>query len=1064
MEKGDMSTDDPVVSEVIRMRASAGSGKTHALALRYLKILLSDGTGRSELPGLLAVTFTNKAASEMQSRILSWLKALAFRDEIYGVSGWLRRKLGLGVEELGRRAEEKLEEIFNDFRSFQVKTIDSFLVGLAHGAALEVGLPPGGEPVVDTKPVAEQALRELLDEAERNAVLADNFDRIVQRILTVRQELGWDVGEEFLKIGEALRALRARTGKAFKPVSPDLNGLSAIQEGAVADAKELAELFTGGTLKTISRKPALASELVDFCERGNLALLKSNYFSKEALEAVVASEYRRAVTPEMKELWRGFRRKLSAYAIAGATVSSLSFLEVFDRVEGTITRRLREENRFLLESLPFIFKDFLGGGGVPAAYFYWGERIRHFLLDEFQDTNLVQWETLRPLVVEALSVGGSLFIVGDVKQAVYGFRGGDSRLFGEITGELRVEPIDDSLNTNRRSRKVLVDFFREVFSEKKLGEWAKWALLDKNGRKKKDDVGKLIEENLDSIVEEFRDADQKAVREGGFVRVESIAVTGKEDGKELNTDEAKAWLVRKASTEIVENLLEREYGYGDIAFLVRTNREASICSRILLEEGKPVVSEATLSLDSCQPVRELVGFLTFLDSPVDDLSFANFIGGAVFNGATGFSRECFHGLIEEKSNNREKALYLRFKKEYEEVWRKWIEPSFRSVGYQTPYDLVQDLLARFDLRKRFHAFEAFFYHLLECLKTLEDDGKTSLGDFIAFYGNRNNADKLMVPLHDKPGAIRVLTVHKAKGLGFPVVILPFPYMEVKSRRWTMLETAETKIPVSITKKLARWNDQLHEKDIEGLKEGLFEELHLFYVSLTRAMDELYVYLPSRKLESQRLLKGKKQVPINIPEEAPLVLGNKTQMSQSAVGTPKEHPPKQRSPGWKWVKHLEISKREGGPLSSTEVRLASRRGTLVHLALQAGATSKEETAAALECEGATPQEVEEIALLLKRMAKEPSIRPFMEAFDRTKVRNELSILDEEGRLHVVDRLLYGSEGLTIIDWKTGDPETKKHSAQLLGYCRLLTRIYPGRPIKAFLVYVDKLEVKEVPWPG
>lgn len=1035
MENGETFT--PV--GVIQLNASAGSGKTHALALRYLSLLLRSPAPGEEMGRILAVTFTRKAAGEMRERILAWLEGLPRSDgkEIRIVREALLRQTGLPRAVLSARAEEALGEIFLRWPYFAVGTIDSFLTAAARASAFEVGLPHGFEVALSVTPRLRRALLGLLAEAGRDEGLRRDLLRLFEEMLVSQPDTSWNVVEEFLKEQKNLHDRMAGMVTFPQPLEEAERALEEHLEKVGRAAEEVRRCIEERGL-AIKNGAAFLRQLDEIARRpsvGSFQRAESQHWKKESLHDFVQKRCADNVGPEEEEAWRKLRRSLGAAVLCHAVALGNPALHLHERLAAALDDEARRENAVLLEEVTRRLVRHLGRGSLPSVYLSLGERYTHLLVDEFQDTSELQWMALSPLAEEALSRGGSFFFVGDPKQVLYRFRGGAPHLFGEVFDDLgcRFQGEARDLPVNYRSRKVLVDFFNETFSVEALRRWA----VEK---------ATVTGEDFDAVVAPFfRFQPQQSApdREGGYVRI--VRFSPAEDGGGEKPLEQAA---RQTVDELVPDLLQRGYAPGEVAFLVRKNAEAEVITRVLEEAGRRVATESSARVTSHPRVQELLALLRFLDAPTDDLSFAAFASGALMEKASGPAPADLHALFCRWASRREGALYRAYREAFPRAWEAFVEPLFQGVGYLSPYDLIQDFLERSGAFARFPDDEAFLSHFLEVVSRKEREGAATAGSLLDSLKEDPEEEGLAVPLPEGGDAFRVLTVHKAKGLGFPVVVLLLPDLELEGDN-TFFVPVEEKVHWA---RLRTWSRALAPPLEEAWQRSkvlsLRDELCAFYVALTRAREELHIVLggpPPR---------GSVPPPV-VPFEvgAPCIHEKKGDpQARLLTRLPSRSP---------WRSRILPPADPAYRPPTPEAGEAVRWGKLVHGALEAGFQGKEGEERILITLGAGPAEARELAGRLRALLAHPLLGPFLNP-PSGEVLNETEIVDAEGRIHRVDRLVVEKDRVTVVDWKTGQEESEAHREQVARYCRLVSALYPGREVRGRVVYLVLEKVEEVPW--
>jgi ATP-dependent helicase/nuclease subunit A len=502
---------------------------------------------------------------------------------------------------------------------------------------------------------------------------------------------------------------------------------------------------------------------------------------------------------------------------------------------------LRKEVRVLAESKG----ELLGGAWLDRTYEYLHENqvpgeyaflklgsvVRHFLIDEFQDTSRRQWETLTVLIDECLASGGTLFYVGDVKQAIYGWRGGDWRLFGEVMREdfPSVEPgrrAEKVLETNYRSLPAIVEFNNTLYStlvDPALGrELAAHMMPSKTTAETCEELAATLAANFADVVQKVRPSLPEGAGEG-FVC--ALDIWG--DAETIAAG-VEGWLRR----QVKEVWQERKKG---IAVLVRSNRQAEAVATWLIAEGVPIVTENSLRLRSSPLVKGLVSFLHFLEYPLDDLAFWGALASPLFKGLVtpGESLEAFL-----TGGRWPRPLYRAFERAFPEESRHLVRTILARSGFLTPYDLVREVLATFDVERRFPDQAVFTNRFLEIVFQAEARRSLSLSGFLEFWDETGAEEQVGLP--EDLSAVRILTIHKAKGLEFPVVFVPFTNWKRRHDKEGFtsdggLVWLESSGGVPLPPELA-------EQRLRSTMKDVIENLNLLYVATTRPTDALYLYV------------------------------------------------------------------------------------------------------------------------------------------------------------------------------------------------------------------------------
>jgi ATP-dependent exoDNAse (exonuclease V) beta subunit len=769
---------------------------------------------------IMAITFTNRAAAEMKERIIRALKQIALNA---ADGPRLSRETGLEP----RAAEAWLDIILAHFNDFHCRTIDSLVYALLRAFSLEMGLRP-----------------ELKVVFEEDAVLDLCFDRLLAGVEWREAEdrlcrLFADLLETYLRIEEAggmvvERGIRRRIRELYKKTdstctagpSPDLGKAEGELKRTAGEL--LTALNKAGVVDGLNKRSFQEAFLQE-----PLLHLEKAFFEKAAFAELLTSKTRgldERNRAHLDALYEGLKQARALYLAALARARVHAYMRALEELQHEMKRLSEREGVILGGGWHSLVRGYLQGGLDRGAHAFLklGSRIRHFLIDEFQDTSRPQWEALLPLLEESLSTGGSLFYVGDVKQAIYGWRGGDWRLFKEATAATFPSvPLEErrtqTLTMNYRSLPAIVEFNNGLYRLFTDAQFARRIATVILGEKSEEWAQELLAQ---SIARNFEDVEQEIApllqkgREGGTVEIASFAASG----------EKLRQAVKERLIEQVKEVWKRREGKG-IAVLVRRNADAEAIAAWLMTEGIPVVTENSLRLRSSDLIKGLVSFLRFLDYPLDDLSFWGALASRIFQGLPGVPAGALEAFLRE--GRWQPPLYRSFEKRLPAVAAEFIRPLLARVGFVTPYDLAREVCERFHLVDRFPEEQVFIQRFFELIFQTETRGERSLSHFLQFWEEGGMEEKIGLP--EEISAVRVLTVHKAKGLEFPAVFVPFT-------NWRLDHPRLAKLPEGCFASLKRPLPAGLEKErMRMMINDALEALNLLYVATTRAEAELYLY-------------------------------------------------------------------------------------------------------------------------------------------------------------------------------------------------------------------------------
>lgn len=818
------------MASLYQVKASAGSGKTYDLTRRFLCLLAACGapgpaaasscglgSGPSGWDEILAITFTNAAAGEMRDRVIGRLKAIALGTPEQDIP------LTPGM------AARWLEVILRDLASLNIRTIDSLLHAIVRSASLQLDLPPDFQPAFVSMDAVTPYLETLLNQASQGDEAMEKLLRdLYWAIVHVQQSKGFNAGE---KLGDIIRPLLdgILRGEFTDIAGPEELGERHRQHwhrtiGLVTDVLE-AEEGAGTRLHATSRKALVrlqerdegAFKLKSIAEPGVDRFLTAKTKRTEAL--MTALEALVAWLPEFRRrhaLLRSARHFAPAVQLATLLVHAM---RANQQQEGTLPAVL----------VPELAASVLGGSfGVSEALCRLGSRLQYFLLDEFQDTSREQWQALSPLVEEALSRGGSLTWVGDVKQAIYGWRGGDAALFDGIEGPLRRLAPDvrhETLTANWRSCRQIIAHNNALFSPLEDAAVARQALAALMPQDTPDD---LLDGYAGRVAAGYAGTAQDfspRSASGGLVRVEAI------EGD--NSEGLNAAVLVRLRRMILHELAPRR-SWQDMLVLVRSNAQAALVAEDLAAASIPIVTENSLLLSTHPLVIQSVALLQFLCNAEDELALWTVVTGSLVQQGP-LPVPGLQELHDTCVGRGRTSLLPHLQQQFPDFWASVLAPFHNQAGLMTPYDTIMEWYDRLQVFQRCPEADVFLRCFLEVLKNAEDQGLATLPDFLAHWQEKGGEEK--VPMPEGIDAVRIMTVHKSKGLEAPVVLLPWTDASLKANDPVLMEEDGLRM-------VCKNGPHCGRVYYEALLRQATELLNQFYVAFTRAREELYVFRTS----------------------------------------------------------------------------------------------------------------------------------------------------------------------------------------------------------------------------
>ncbi len=800
---------------VLKIEASAGSGKTYRLTNCFLKLLSNYPLSPQGLRKIVAITFTNKAAAEMKERVVKALKEITLGTE---KGEKLAQETGLDRE----KARAWLEIVFEYYQDLQIRTIDSLVFTILKGVALELGLRPDLEAELREDLLLDRAYdRLLIALGEGDQDLAKLFREVLRTYLEIESRGGFNPERKIRKT--LLDLFRYETkGRDLVP-SEEYTGLEALAERLKALGRELVSKVKEGGGQFLYPRYRWEEKFLEPVKH-----IHATPFFKDSLGQVIKAP--KSLIDSLEPLYTAFKKAREEYLLAKALVRLAPYALIYQAIKKELETLRQQEGLIHGGAWVELVEKVLLEEGVPSVYCKLGARFSHFLIDEFQDTSRRQWEVLFPLVEDALAQGGTFTYVGDIKQAIYVWRGGDPTLFYQVPASLPADLFEEPLHYNWRSRENIVCFNNKVFSLLAKEEIAKWAALHLlYGKRPQKEAQKCqtVEALAQSIQEVFAKVTQKLPAKdclGGRIEIIPLEPAAKAQFSK-NIQEKLAALLPEVFSRFTEQ-------GRSIAILVRTNDQAEEIARFLFELGLPAVTENALRLSSSPLIRALIALLHFLDYPFHDVALTGFLQSEV---ARDYLSDGFWERVLALCRGRKGPLFELLRDLEPNFWQDYLKPLLDRAGLVSPYDLIREILAVFQIQERFPEEEAFIHRFLSLVLAFEQEGE-GLSAFLERWEARGTEERLGLPEDLK--AVRVLTIHAAKGLEFDAVFLPYLHWELKSPRMVTLEDGrlgyvQSPYPEPIKNKL------LEEKAFQAL-----EGLNLLYVAMTRAKEELYLFVPT----------------------------------------------------------------------------------------------------------------------------------------------------------------------------------------------------------------------------
>ncbi|MNS15782.1 ATP-dependent helicase/nuclease subunit A [compost metagenome] len=1006
--------------------ASAGSGKTYTLVKEYLKIILSSPKNDA-YRNILAITFTNKAVHEMKSRIVGNLSEFAKDNpspKAADLMEDLSRDTGLSIIKIKTKSQQIIKHLIHNYAAFDISTIDKFTHKVIRAFAHDLNLPMTFEVTLDTENLLVEAVDAIIAQAGEDETLTKLLiDFTMEK---TDDDKSWDISREILDTGRLVLNENNRN-EILHFQNKTIEEFVEIKKKMQALCKELEETNEGLAMKAIELIDKNGIDPKSF-SRGtfpnHLESIRDGKFNpknktfhefddiainKTAKDRALIENIIPELLQILKEVYQNFEKR----DFYKAFLKNITPLSLLNTVSNELAKIQSEQNVLSISEFNAIIHREIQNQPAPFIYERLGERYRNFFIDEFQDTSEMQWQNLIPLIDNSLSGSddfgnkGTLMIVGDPKQSIYRWRGGKAEQFIELSKEdvafFHHEKIVKHLDTNYRSYSEVIEFnnaFFKLISAEFTNE----------------DYKDLYENHS------FQNTNSK---KGGYVNVSFLPIVEKNESVDEEEVVEKSDLYVLATLNTIREVVKQGFEYKDIVILTRKRDQGIAVANYLTEQGVPLLSSETLMIQNASEVRLIVHLLRYLNNSADLESKANFLH---FLSSTKDLSMPVHDFIAM-------GMSYKFEKEFEEWLMTFdVSFSFEDVRKKSLYEAVEIIISKFILPSEGNAYVQFFLDIV-----LERDIRNQAGvaDFLIFWDK--NAEKFSIPSPEGNNAVRIMTIHKSKGLEFPVVIMPFADEDYnrkpKDKLWLDTEEIDLGVPKALVD-----NSSVVESFGESAsavfnlkkQEELLDNINVLYVALTRAEEQLYVISQSLKAKADGEYPNnmasffiKFLINQGVYEEEKLnyEFGNKTRLSKATrtVDIVKSIPVVREVLN---PKNIKIAQREA-LMWGTHQQEAISYGNIVHEIL-AFVKDKSDVdlavAKSLENGLITYDQEDRVLKTLKEIVNHPELNV---CFDGNHtVLNEQTIVQKEGRILKPDRIVFlENKEAYLLDYKTGASNAK-----------------------------------------
>ena len=1041
--------------------ASAGSGKTYALVKEYLKIILV-APKNDAYRHILAITFTNKAVHEMKSRIVGSLSEFA-KDEPSSKAQDLMQDLAtdteLSIIQIKTKSQQIIKHIIHNYAAFDISTIDKFTHKVIRAFAHDLNLPMTFEVTLDTENLLVEAVDAIIAQAGEDETLTKLLiDFTMEK---TDDDKSWDISREILETGRLvlnennrneITHFQDKSIAEFVEIKMKLSeACTILEKESIVFAEEALSLIDKNGIDTKSFSAGHFPKHLLSIQEGKFNPKNKTYHEFDDIKINKTAKDRaiiETIIPDLLQLLDKVYKTFEKINFYKAFLKNITPLSLLNTVSNELAKIQEEQNVLSISEFNAIIHREIQNQPAPFIYERLGERYRHFFIDEFQDTSEMQWQNLIPLIDNALSgqddfgVKGTLMIVGDPKQSIYRWRGGKAEQFIELSKDQNPFNNPDKrlehLNKNYRSYSQIIkfnnDFFKLLSNEFEHPDYKD--LYENHSHQKTND------------------------KTGGYVNISFIPKVETAEGDEEALDKTDLYVLATLNT--IQKSVQQGFQYKDIVILTRKRSQGIAIANYLTEQGIPLLSSETLMIQNATEVRLIIHLLKYLKNSSDLESKANFLQYLAQNSQ---DKLPIHDFIAQ-------GMALFQETDFENWLMSFdVSLSFQNIRKKSLYEAVETIIAKFLSPPETSVLSkgvgnAYVQYFLDIVLERDIRNQAGISDFLSFWDK--NAEKFSIPSPEGTNAVRIMTIHKSKGLEFPVVIFPFAEEDYnrkpKDKLWLNAEEQDFGLPkvlIDNSSAVEGFGEEAAEVYNQKKQEELLDNINVLYVALTRAEEQLYMI-------SNMNLSSKGEVPknnmcsffINYLEnnggfdknKLEYEFGNATKLSvaKQHVDTSKTIPLVSEILN---PKNIKIAQREA-LMWGTHQQEAIEYGNVIHEILSFVKTKNDVDLAitkSIENGLITYAQKETVFNTINEIVNHSELEICFA--DGNEVLNEQAIIQKEGKTIKPDRMvLTKNKEVLLLDYKTGIHNVK-YQQQLENYQTAIESM-GYKVVKKALIYIGK----------
>jgi len=1070
--------------------ASAGTGKTHNITKRELIHLFEKGS-----PNFISITFTNKAAKEMKERLVEYLLRMASSRDIRSLKD-KDRAISDIIDTLKLESPQEAERILltllDNYSSLLMGTIDSFTVKLLRAYQDKTDYPLGFNVLIDSEEFETDILKDTINEIYKEVYQEDEeefkdfFKELI--LLNVKDKINIDIFDKLLTFISNMNKLLIRNSLSIS----DLGDIPNKKLGEIKEIKNKlknkVEILLGFGINDTIKK------YLDKCMQ---------YIEDDLTHFIeIKSPYKKGLPDDEKELeefkngFVEFECLLMRYKIYYSINKLSHILDLFKKYNQHMQKN---KNSILEIPLTYIYSELSSiiQNGTEIAERL-GKDIDLLLVDEFQDTSPEQINVIRNIfdyLLDNEKSDGEVVVVGDTKQAIYGFRGADYSALSELIARKKLSDSNSliSLKTNYRSKKELIKFVTNLFP-KKDGIKGICEHLDF----KKAEADKEIRHSYEKAFIEtglYNLGNINSREDEGYLEINSFGIDFEElikndgNGKQefFGKDEIES--IYPNVLKNIEDAKKRGYQYRDMCIIAHKNDIIIDVSHFLSQNSIPFKSFSTMDARERPISKEIISLMKYIQNEDNSISLYMFLQGEIFENfirKNSSYKEEFSDFVGDFERNRDKHRLDRKSRLYKDIF----ESIFKKAKSMSAYDTLLEIYRVFGITEgAFASEQAAYMTLLNAALKIESSQDNTIQTFIEEFEKENadqdyeTGDVWTMNISETIDAITLSTIHKVKGLEFPIVFYlykreqgdttyPYADIDIDGKRYILKTESEY---FKFSDYLVADLKDISNKVSEHKKREYSDILNAHYVALTRAKDEMYLYIVNGGSKD-----GTKSILVailynyikNNPNPQYLMdksrfvykieLGEKKPIETKKAGDdlPKYFLEPTTIPQSRNIYIQSFLNRDEQAEYGTQIHNVLSKIEFIDEDISE--TAIKNAIEEVRKDGIVISDTEEIRKDITAIIKNKDMKWIFDRKPERVIKNEVEFVDESGSLYRIDRLILDKENAYVIDYKSGKPtesERVEYRKQVKKYREIISKFYK-KDTKGFLFFINKNEVEEV----